>query len=42
MDLMKMYEENQDFKEYVDKIMIKHNYDLERALEFSIVKEFAE
>lgn len=42
MNLMKMYEENEDFKEYVDKVMAKHDYSLEKVLELKLVQEYAD
>ena len=42
MNLMKMYEENADFKEYVDKEVAKYGYSLEKVLELKIVQEYAD
>ena len=39
-ELNKAYNENKDFKEYVDKLMRARNWSLEKALASPITKEY--
>lgn len=41
MNLKEMYENNVEFKEYVDKYMTKHNKSLSEALSDAMVKDYA-
>ena len=41
MDCRKMYEENLDFKKYVDAYALKHKISIQSALEHLIVKRVA-
>ena len=39
-DMMDYYNNNKDFKEYIDKLMHTYGWELERALESPITKEY--